>query len=537
MLVVAKDIADAEEYGAILRSDEFFGGSYADAVLVVHSNAPDEALAALAEVENPESPVRVIMSVGMLKEGWDVRNVYVIASIRASVSEILTEQTLGRGMRLPFNAYTGIEILDTLEVVAHERYEDLLKKAGVLNQAFVDYRTWAALRVNAQGQTVAVTESTDSGIVPIVPVDGSGDAPLPVDNEPTTVVTTFDARAKQVTQAAEKLKVPVDIRADAPTIMVPVLKMTAVKSAFSLDDITDVEPFRKLGRSLATNPEAELSRTLLSAKVVSGPDGVKRTELVRSSAADHITSAPTLFALDALVHDLTDMVLASPAVPARATQRKAFARLMAAFLDGLGDKADEVLSANLGRAGARLIRLVTEEQRRSMTKPEYHEVVELKEFNPSRATDKSVSADRFGPFLKSVAYEGWSERSLFPVVWFDSEPERHVANIVDGTNTVSSWVRLHINDLPILWNSEGQNYNPDLIVIENDGTHWIVEVKMEKEVTSEDVQGKRQAALRWANYVNSDDAVKDRWQYLLVAESDIREAKDSWVALKSLGVT
>jgi hypothetical protein len=37
--------------------------------------------------------------------------------------------------------------------------------------------------------------------------------------------------------------------------------------------------------------------------------------------------------------------------------------------------------------------------------------------------------------------------------------------------------------------------------------------------------------------VNSDDAVKDRWQYLLVAESDIREAKDSWVALKSLGVT
>ena len=64
----------------------------------------------------------------MLKEGWDVRNVYVIASMRSSVSEILTEQTLGRGMRLPFGAYTGIEILDTLEVVAHERYEELLEE-------------------------------------------------------------------------------------------------------------------------------------------------------------------------------------------------------------------------------------------------------------------------------------------------------------------------------------------------------------------------------------------------------------------------
>jgi type III restriction enzyme len=48
--------------------------------------------------------------------------------MRSSVSEILTEQTLVRGMRLPFGAYTGIEILDTLEVVAHERYEDFAEE-------------------------------------------------------------------------------------------------------------------------------------------------------------------------------------------------------------------------------------------------------------------------------------------------------------------------------------------------------------------------------------------------------------------------
>ena len=85
MLVVAKDIADADEYGAILRSVDFFGGEFADRVLVVHSRAADEALAQLAEVEDSDSQVRVIISVGMLKEGWDVRNVYVIASMRSSV--------------------------------------------------------------------------------------------------------------------------------------------------------------------------------------------------------------------------------------------------------------------------------------------------------------------------------------------------------------------------------------------------------------------------------------------------------------------
>ena len=96
----------------------------------------------------------------MLKEGWDVKNVYVIASLRSSISDILTEQTLGRGLRLPFGAYTGIELLDTLEVLAHERYEDLLKKAGVLNEAFVDNRTRAVLRLNMHGQLVATTETS-----------------------------------------------------------------------------------------------------------------------------------------------------------------------------------------------------------------------------------------------------------------------------------------------------------------------------------------------------------------------------------------
>lgn len=539
MLVVAKTIDDANEYGEILSSAEFYGGAYADAVLVVHSNSPDEALEALGTVEDPASPVRIIISVGMLKEGWDVRNVYVVASMRASVSEILTEQTLGRGMRLPFGEYTGIEILDTLEVVAHERYEDLLKKAGVLNQTFIDYRTWAALRVNAQGQTVVVTETVESGAVPIIDVGGgTGTAEsedvLPADGQPTPVVTSAEERTARAGEATARMKLTIGRRADAPTIRVPVLRMSAVKSSFSLADITATDAFRRLGAALAANPDGELSRTLVSAKVVTGPDGMKRTELVRSSAADRIRSESTLFALQDLRTQLVEMVLGSAAVPARASQRAAVAPLMDAFFEGLGAKADEVLSANLDRAGARLVRLVAEEQRRYMTKPTYEEVVELKDFTPTRTTDKVVSSDRFGPFLKSLAYEDW-KRSIFPVVWFDSEPERRVANMVDDDPSVSSWVRLHINDLPILWNSAGQQYNPDLIVIDGDGTHWIVEVKMDKEVTSEDVQGKREAAKRWANHVNSDGAVAATWRYLLVSETDIATSKGSWGALKRLG--
>jgi type III restriction enzyme len=85
-------------------------------------------------LEEPDNPYRIVVSVGVLKEGWDVKNVYVIASLRASVSDLLTEQTLGRSLRLPFGRYTDLEIPDTLEVLGHERYEALLKKADVLNE-------------------------------------------------------------------------------------------------------------------------------------------------------------------------------------------------------------------------------------------------------------------------------------------------------------------------------------------------------------------------------------------------------------------
>lgn len=543
MLVVAKEIADADEYGAILSSDEFFGGAYKDAVLVVHSNAPDVALETLGRVEEPASPVRIIISVGMLKEGWDVKNVYVIVSLRASVSEILTEQTLGRGMRLPYGAYTGVELLDTLEVVAHESYDKLLKAAGVLNQAFIDYRTWVEMRRNAQGEMVAVTKSSDGLPIPVLPTSGAP-AAAGVGTTATTATETaesgvpslFDVenRTEASNAAVTKLKEPIAPRADAPEIAVPVLKMTTVKSSFTLADITDLEPFRRLGRALATNPEGELSRTLVGARVIIGLDGIKRTQLIRSSAADRIRSAPTLFPIDQLRAQLADMVLNSPNVPARASQRSAVAPILDAFLDGLGSEAESVLSANLDRAGARLVGLVAEAQRRFTAKPSYEEVVELRPFAPTRLTDKERSSDRLGDFKRSIAYDGW-KRSMFPVAWFDSEPERRVGNMLDEDDSVACWVRLHTNDLPILWNSAGQQYNPDIIVIGEDGVHTIVEVKMDKEISSADVQGKRDAAKRWANHVNADDGVKTKWEYLLISETDIKTAKGSWPALRGLG--
>lgn len=55
---------------------------------------------------------------------------------------------------------------------------------------------------------------------------------------------------------------------------------------------------------------------------------------------------------------------------------------------------------------------------------------------------------------------------------------------------------------------------------------------MDKEMTSADVMGKRDAAKRWARYVNADPAVGVKWDNVLVSETDVKASTGSWSALK-----
>ena len=78
------------------------------------------------EIDNPESPYKAIVSVLMLKEGWDVRNVTTIVGLRAYVSKsnILPEQTLGRGLRL---MYFGTHVPEQVSVIGTPAFMDFVE--------------------------------------------------------------------------------------------------------------------------------------------------------------------------------------------------------------------------------------------------------------------------------------------------------------------------------------------------------------------------------------------------------------------------
>jgi type III restriction enzyme len=199
------------------------------------------------------------------------------------------------------------------------------------------------------------------------------------------------------------------------------------------------------------------------------------------------------------------------------------------------EKAQEILAAYVARAARRLVELITQAQREHVKAPDVTERIEPMLFNPVRAGRPETSKNRRGEFKRGVGYLGW-KGSLYTQVWFDSSTERDVANIVDDADEVSFWARLIARrDLQIAW--QGGNYNPDFVVVETDATHWLVEVKSDKEAESEDVKAKRKAAMVWANHVSVAPKMNGvKWRYLLVREADVAAATGSWGALKGLGV-
>ncbi|MBT1035491.1 DEAD/DEAH box helicase family protein [Canibacter sp. lx-45] len=133
VFVVCADVEHATQVANLLRTPEYFGTD--EAVLQVDSKHEDELTQhRLDTLDAPESAVLAVVSVNKLKEGWDVKNIAVVVTLRAMASEVLTQQTMGRGLRLPFGKYTGVWQIDQLDIIAHQSFTELLRAENVLQQ-------------------------------------------------------------------------------------------------------------------------------------------------------------------------------------------------------------------------------------------------------------------------------------------------------------------------------------------------------------------------------------------------------------------
>ena len=131
ILVVCRNIQHAKETVELIEN-RIYDGKYKGKVLQIDSSTKknDEIDQQFVSLEDPNNQIEIVVHVNMLKEGWDVTNLYTIVPLRAADAITLVEQTIGRGLRLPYGGKrTGNAEVDKLTVIAHENFDEVITRA------------------------------------------------------------------------------------------------------------------------------------------------------------------------------------------------------------------------------------------------------------------------------------------------------------------------------------------------------------------------------------------------------------------------
>ena len=129
------ELSFAELKGAVLTIHTNKSGDISESTTGRNKDELEQLRKQSNEIDSWESPYKVIVSVMMLKEGWDVKNVTTIVGLRpyASDSKILPEQTLGRGLRRMYFGRDDIdEYVSVIGTPAFMDFVESIKGEGVL---------------------------------------------------------------------------------------------------------------------------------------------------------------------------------------------------------------------------------------------------------------------------------------------------------------------------------------------------------------------------------------------------------------------
>lgn len=558
MLVVAKDTGHANDLLKKMEAPDFFGGRYKGRVITVHSNQSgeerDETVQQLLSVEDPANPTEIVIHVNLLKEGWDVTNLYTIVPLRAANSKTLVEQSIGRGLRLPYGKRTGVPDVDRLTIVSHDRFQEIVDHANdpnsiirtgiVIGRDIPDEPT-AAITIEPRIHSILGT-----ALPPVPPAGGPAtpatQAPL-FRTEPEKKVA--ETTLQVIHREFERLRHSKDL--NAPEVQQKIVAKV-------------MEEVRPVQGELAGIVEQVDVPAIVSATINVYVENTIDIPLITVVPKGNVTVGFEDFDLDCgSVHYPP---VAKDLLIQRLTDNQRFRiiggdgvvhepRLENYVVRGLIDQDDisyDDHAALLYKLAGQLVRhlqsyLSSEDDVRNVlqyyqselvrlvhTQMNQHYVEEATEYqvtvargfqrlsSSSAEVELGKDARNFRQpvddklYIRSLIFTGFT-KSLYPAVKFDSDSERRFATILEDDLDVVKWLKPPKNLLKIQY-AEEDNYNPDFIVEAADG-RYLCEVKRANEVEDAVVQDKASAAIQWCGRASE---VSDRpWKYALLPHDAI----------------
>lgn len=558
MLVVCKDTDHAKWVDTFVRSDEFREGAYKNKTIIVHSKQKGAETEAntrlLLGVEDPENPVEIVIHVNMLKEGWDVNNLYTIVPLRTAASKILREQMVGRGLRLPYGERTGDRDVDAVMLTAHDKFNDILTEAQRGDSIF------------KAGNVIKAEE-----IVPeqVTATQLSFDMPSNENHEEAYSFTQIE-RTEQTdavisrAQTLIRQEVSRSIQTEPEHTVTPQTAQRIVETVTAqLSEDKDLgDTFRENEMPLAAWMLYQTEQTHIAAKAKYIPiprikitdAGVEEYVFVDFdldvSAFNHVPIRNEL-----LIQNLEDMAdrqrIKGDAIDFEGYNPKKVIldelrkkpeidyEKCSALLFKLISQLCDHYTANHGENGMRNIvmmykRDIANKLYAQMMQHFYckngflqEEVVGTREYNLQQTYSWRERVGLFDPFtedIRNVLFTG-IQKGVFGEAKFDSKDgELTLARVMETDSDVINWLRPHPREFNITYN-HGHVYEPDFVV-ETEDIIYLVEVKGEDKLNDPDVIAKKERGIQYcavASRWGKANGYKE-WRYLFIPAGQIRSS-------------
>lgn len=568
MLVVAQDTAHADALVKIIQTDDFFDGQYRDKVIQVHSNQrgeeKDETIERLLKVEDPNEPTEIVVHVNKLKEGWDVTNLYTIVPLRAARSQILTEQTIGRGLRLPYGQRTGIAAVDRLTIIAHDQFQaiideannpDSIIKSGVVIGRDIDDKGRKAVTVKPllEGHLFGPTEQPNS--------EEANDGEAPTQQEAVFVSPREQDAARKTLEVIRrqyeklpqsKLLLGSDVQNQiADAVRAELLPKPGEQEELEgLDEPLDVEAI------VTKTTEALVRHTIDIPRVVVVPKGEVNYQF------EDFDLDPSGISLQPVSEDILIEHLATHArhtlsegsgVAKESRLEDYVVRSLIDYDDISYDHHADLLYKLAGQLVAHLqgylagekevVNVLQYHQRtlaeliHSQMQAHYQETNTEYEAKVSRGFETLTDADFSVPYdekardyrqpppdksrIRDYYFSGF-RRCLYPIQRFHSDPERQFAVLLENEKAELKWFKPAERQFQIRFSHDAPPYEPDFVV-ETEHTKYLCEPKRADQIQSEEIQAKARAAVKWCEYASKHEAEYDGkpWKYILIPHDAI----------------
>jgi len=553
MLIIARETTHAGQLMQMIQSPQFFDGRYKDKVIQVDSSKTgaeeDEMVQRLLAVESPDEPTEIVIHVNMLKEGWDVTNLYTIVPLRAANARTLIEQSIGRGLRLPYGKRTGVNTVDRLNIVAHDRFQEIIDEANKpdsmirLAQVFLDPAT------DLQKTRTVVAQSKIEEQLHGASLTGSAGGP------PQTIPIFAGEAERGIAQVTYKIiqkyeNLPSSNDLLKPEIQAKIVEEVKQSITPSQQALPGMMPAPSIASIVAKTAQLVVQQSIDIPRILVVPKGEVTTGF-HAFTLDCLNIHYQPVERDLLIQILRTHEQETLSCGARMQPEQRLEDYLVRGLVDLDDISYDEHSDLLYDLAGQLVRhlrsYLSEEEARNVLI--YHQKqlaafvhAQMQAHQWEKATGYDVVVSKGFTDLRPSAYTardgepiqdfrqtvedrsrigqmlfGGFQRGLYSVQKFDSDTERRLAIILD--RDAQKWFRPSSGQFQISYKQgvSEHDYQPDFVA-ETADCIYMLEPKAKNEMTTPEVLAKKDAAIIWCTRATTHALSNGGkpWKYVLI---------------------